>query len=119
MVPLLRRLAASDSGQGLVEYAMLICLVAFGVAVVLTLFGRAAERSYDRTGSALTRATVPYQGGSPPPTTLPVAGGSRTSSPIADPGTGNAPPEDPATSDSAGARNGNDSTAAHASLMAR
>jgi pilus assembly protein Flp/PilA len=56
MTALLRGFAADESGQGLVEYALIIALVAIGLIAILTLFRNAIGNVFNSTRNTLNNA---------------------------------------------------------------
>lgn len=63
---------SDDSGQGLVEYSLIIALVAVGLILALTAFRDSIGRIFDAIGSELDQApTGQYQPGSSGGTTTP------------------------------------------------
>src|SRR5919201_845641 len=59
-----RRLATEQRGEAMVEYALVMGLIAAGLVVLLVLFRNAAGRSLDRTASAVSGAAGNGYGGS-------------------------------------------------------
>lgn len=57
MVMLLEGFVADDSGQGLVEYALIIALVAIGLIAILTLLRNSIGNVFNTTRNTLN--TVP------------------------------------------------------------
>lgn len=53
MTHLLKALWDDQSGQDLVEYVLIIVLIALGVAVALTLFQGAIRKSFNNAASTL------------------------------------------------------------------
>ena len=56
MMTLLRGFLADESGQGLVEYALIIALVAIGLIAILTLFRNAIGNVFNQTRNTLNNA---------------------------------------------------------------
>ena len=56
MTTLLRGFFADDAGQGLVEYALIIALVAIGLIAILTLFRNAIGNVFNATRNTLNNA---------------------------------------------------------------
>jgi pilus assembly protein Flp/PilA len=56
MTALLRGFGADESGQGLVEYALIIALVAIGLIAILTLFRNAIGNVFNATRNQLNNA---------------------------------------------------------------
>jgi pilus assembly protein Flp/PilA len=56
MTTLLRVFVADESGQGLVEYALIIALVAIGLIAILTLFRNAIGNVFNSTKNTLNNA---------------------------------------------------------------
>ena len=52
-LPMLRSFFAKEDGQGLVEYALILALIAIVVIGVLTLLGRNVNNKISQIGSAL------------------------------------------------------------------
>ncbi len=50
---MLRNFFAQEEGQGLVEYALILVLIAIAVIVALSLLGTRVDAIFDRIGSAL------------------------------------------------------------------
>ncbi len=53
MIELWEGFAADESGQGLVEYALIIALVAIGLIAILTLFRNAIGNVFNATKNTL------------------------------------------------------------------
>jgi len=63
MSALLDRFRADDSGQGLVEYALIIALVAIGLIAILTLLRNAVGNVFNQSANKLNAAPgAPYGG---------------------------------------------------------
>ncbi len=61
----LQRLLKDESGQGLVEYVLIIALVAIGLVLALTVFRNQIGQTFDNINSQLQNAPSPqYQPGS-------------------------------------------------------
>jgi pilus assembly protein Flp/PilA len=56
MTALLRGFTADESGQGLVEYALIIALVAIGLIAILTLFRNAIGNVFNSTKNTLNNS---------------------------------------------------------------
>jgi pilus assembly protein Flp/PilA len=57
----LQRLAKDESGQGLVEYVLIIALVAIGLILALTVFRNRIGQTFDSVNSTLANApSTPY-----------------------------------------------------------
>lgn len=56
MTALLRGFTADESGQGLVEYALIIALVAIGLIAILTLFRNAIGNVFNQTRNTLNNS---------------------------------------------------------------
>jgi len=56
MAALLEGFVADESGQGLVEYALIIALVAIGLIAILTLFRNAIGNVFNETKNKLNNA---------------------------------------------------------------
>ena len=57
----LQRLAKDESGQGLVEYVLIIALVAIGLTLALTVFRNRIGSTFDNVNATLQNApTSPY-----------------------------------------------------------
>jgi pilus assembly protein Flp/PilA len=56
MTALWERFIADESGQGLVEYALIIALVAIGLIAILTLFRNAIGNVFNTSKNALNNA---------------------------------------------------------------
>jgi pilus assembly protein Flp/PilA len=56
MTTLLRVFVADESGQGLVEYALIIALVAIGLIAILTLFRNAIGNVFNSTRNTLNNS---------------------------------------------------------------
>jgi len=56
MTTLLRVFVTDESGQGLVEYALIIALVAIGLIAILTLFRNAIGNVFNATRNTLNNA---------------------------------------------------------------
>ncbi len=56
MTALWRGFFADESGQGLVEYALIIALVAIGLIAILTLFRNAIGNVFNQTKNNLDNA---------------------------------------------------------------
>jgi pilus assembly protein Flp/PilA len=50
---MLRNFFAHEEGQGLVEYALILVLIAIAVITALTLLGTRVDGIFDRIGSSL------------------------------------------------------------------
>lgn len=61
----LRRLLADDNGGSLVEYALVMALLAMSSLTVLSAFGQSATDSLDASASALTQASEHVPGDPP------------------------------------------------------
>jgi pilus assembly protein Flp/PilA len=60
-----RRFAKDESGQGLVEYILIIALVAVGLILALTAFRNQIGRTFDNVNTQLNSApSTPYSPGS-------------------------------------------------------
>ncbi len=58
---LLQRLHQDESGQGLVEYILIIALVAVGLVLALTVFRNQIGQTFDNVNSQLSNApSAPY-----------------------------------------------------------
>ena len=58
---LLQRFRQDESGQGLVEYVLIIALVAIGLTLALTVFRNQIGSTFDNVNQTLTNApTTPY-----------------------------------------------------------
>jgi pilus assembly protein Flp/PilA len=61
----MRRFAADESGQGLVEYVLIIALVAVGLILALTVFRNQIGNTLDEVNNSLQNApSTPYSPGS-------------------------------------------------------
>lgn len=61
MKEFLHRLREDESGQGLVEYVLIIALVAVGLVLALTVFRNRIGSTFDNVNSHLQAApTTPY-----------------------------------------------------------
>jgi len=57
----LQRFAKDESGQGLVEYVLIIALVAIGLILALTVFRNRIGQTFDSVNSTLANApSTPY-----------------------------------------------------------
>ncbi len=56
MSALWHRFASDDSGQGLVEYALIIALVAIGLIVILTLLRNSIGNVFNSTRNTLDQS---------------------------------------------------------------
>jgi len=62
---LLKRFAQDESGQGLVEYVLIIALVAVGLILALTVFRNQIGNTFDNVNGQLKNApSTPYSPGS-------------------------------------------------------
>jgi pilus assembly protein Flp/PilA len=62
---LMRRFARDESGQGLVEYVLIIALVAVGLIIALTVFRNQIGQTFDNVNTQLNNApSTPYSPGS-------------------------------------------------------
>jgi pilus assembly protein Flp/PilA len=62
---LMRRFARDESGQGLVEYVLIIALVAVGLIIALTVFRNQIGQTFDNVNTQLNNApSSPYSPGS-------------------------------------------------------
>ena len=58
---LIERFRSDESGQGLVEYVLIIALVAIGLTLALTVFRNQIGSTFDNVNSTLSTApTTPY-----------------------------------------------------------
>jgi pilus assembly protein Flp/PilA len=58
---LMRRFARDESGQGLVEYVLIIALVAVGLIIALTVFRNQIGQTFDNVNTQLNNApSSPY-----------------------------------------------------------
>ncbi len=65
MYEMFQRLAKDESGQGLVEYVLIIALVAIGLVLALTVFRNQIGKTFDNiTGELANAPTTPYSPGS-------------------------------------------------------
>jgi pilus assembly protein Flp/PilA len=55
---LISRFAKDESGQGLVEYVLIIALVAIGLILALTVFRNQIGQTFDSVNGELTNAPV-------------------------------------------------------------
>jgi Flp pilus assembly pilin Flp len=61
---LLQRFRQDESGQGLVEYVLIIALVAIGLTLALTVFRNRIGQTFDNVNQTLQNApTSPYTPG--------------------------------------------------------
>lgn len=68
----LRRLRASESGQGLVEYALIIAIVSLGAIASLTFLKGSITGLFSKAGSSISAVAVGAGGGGGGDTTAPV-----------------------------------------------
>jgi pilus assembly protein Flp/PilA len=62
---LFQRFARDESGQGLVEYVLIIALVAVGLIIALTVFRNQIGNTFDNVNTQLNSApSSPYSPGS-------------------------------------------------------
>ena len=62
---MLNRFARDESGQGLVEYILIIALVAVGLIIALTVFRNQIGNTFDNVNAELKAApATPYSPGS-------------------------------------------------------
>jgi pilus assembly protein Flp/PilA len=62
---MLKRFARDESGQGLVEYILIIALVAVGLILALTVFRNQIGKTFDNVNTQLNNApSSPYSPGS-------------------------------------------------------
>lgn len=61
----MQRFTADESGQGLVEYVLIIALVAVGLILALTVFRNQIGQTFDNVNNQLQNApSTPYSPGS-------------------------------------------------------
>jgi Flp pilus assembly pilin Flp len=73
MQRLIRRLRACETGEGLVEYGMLIALVALALIGVLTAFRNMVGGATNRTAVAISTQSAGGYGGASGPSGIPVS----------------------------------------------
>jgi len=62
---LFQRFGRDESGQGLVEYVLIIALVAVGLILAMTLFRNTIGRTFDKVSNELNNApSTQYNSGS-------------------------------------------------------
>lgn len=64
---LLARLKKPARGQGLVEYALLLGLIAIGVIVAVKIFSQNVSSAYNHVGNCVNNAQTPTPAGTPTP----------------------------------------------------
>ena len=84
----------NERGQALIEYAMIVAVVGACLVAILGLVGRATNRAYERTATAVSAGKPGFQGGGGVILTGAYSGGRRGSRDPADP-----PPDSAATAE--------------------
>ena len=94
----LRRLLRSERGQGMVEYALIVSVVALGSLGALHFLGGSISDLFNRAGSQLSADGIDGGGGGsvlpPDPTTVPIPGGGTGTAAQGDDVTNNGGPND-------------------------